>query len=96
MAMYSRSSCTFTGTGKAYLGRAYVAYSRVIIFNSTLSDIVISQGWEAWNYKNQPQNIVYADSGCSGPVADTSKRVFWEKKLSAAEMKQFVDISYID
>ena len=36
------------GEGKAYLGRAWRAFSRVIIANSTLSDTVVPQGWNAW------------------------------------------------
>ena len=37
--------CEILGEGKAYLGRAF---SRVIIANSKLSDVVVPQGWNAW------------------------------------------------
>ncbi|XP_030963727.1 probable pectinesterase 29 [Quercus lobata] len=37
--------CETLGKGKAYLGRAF---SRVIIANSKLSDVVVPQGWNAW------------------------------------------------
>ena len=43
--------CKFTGRGKAYLGRAWKEYSRVIVANSDLSDIIVPEGWEAWNNK---------------------------------------------
>jgi pectin methylesterase-like acyl-CoA thioesterase len=43
--------CTFTGRGKAYLGRAWKEYSRVIVANSDLSNIIVPEGWEAWNNK---------------------------------------------
>ncbi|KAL5859265.1 hypothetical protein ACOSQ4_000561 [Xanthoceras sorbifolium] len=93
---YVFKSCTIYGAGKVLLGRAYGGYSRVIFANSTLSDIVVPQGWEAWDYKDKEQNIEYAEVDCSGPGADTSKRVPWVKKLSRTELNQFVDISYID
>ena len=41
-------NCTITGEGKTDLGRAYGPYSRVIIANSVLTDVVKPQGWVAW------------------------------------------------
>ncbi|KAK4848034.1 hypothetical protein QYF36_008432 [Acer negundo] len=44
-------TCNITGTnGKAYLGRAYGGYSRVIFADSTIADIIVPEGWDAWNY----------------------------------------------
>lgn len=34
--------------------------------------------------------------GCSGPGANTSKRVTWAKKMSEEEAKKFASISFID
>ncbi|CAI0437917.1 unnamed protein product [Linum tenue] len=42
--------CEFTGTGKAILGRAWGAYSTVVVYNSSIGDIVVPQGWDAWGY----------------------------------------------
>ncbi|KAL5863058.1 hypothetical protein ACOSQ3_000572 [Xanthoceras sorbifolium] len=89
-------TCTITGTGKAYLVRAYGAYSRVIFANSTLSDTIVPQGWSAWHYVHMEQNIEYMVNGCSGPGADTSKRVSWEKKPNSDDLNYFVNISFID
>ncbi|XP_031274134.1 probable pectinesterase 66 [Pistacia vera] len=89
-------ACVFTGSGKAYLGRAYGEYSRVIIINSMLSDVVIPEGWDAWSYVSHEENIEYVEAGCRGAGADTSKRVPWEKKPSAVNMSQFETISYVD
>ncbi|KAL5859264.1 hypothetical protein ACOSQ4_000560 [Xanthoceras sorbifolium] len=89
-------TCTITGTGKAYLVRAYGAYSRVIFANSTLSDTIVPQGWSAWHYVHMEQNIEYMVNGCSGPGADTSKRVSWEKKPNSDDLNSFVNISFID
>ncbi|KAL5791964.1 hypothetical protein ACOSP7_000558 [Xanthoceras sorbifolium] len=89
-------TCTITGTGKAYLVRAYGAYSRVIFANSTLSDTIVPQGWSAWHYVHMEQNIEYMVNGCSGPGADTSKRVSWEKKPNSDDLNYFVNILFID
>ncbi|XP_022759667.1 probable pectinesterase 66 [Durio zibethinus] len=89
-------SCVFTGTGKTYLGRAYGAYSRVIIYNSQLSDSIIPSGWDAWSFVHHEGNLMYAEADCRGPGANTSKRVPWLKKLSASQLNQFLNISYID
>ena len=42
--------CIILGRGKAYLGRAWKAFSRVIIADSKLSDIVVPVGWDAWQF----------------------------------------------
>lgn len=42
-----------TGTGQAYLGRAYGPYSRVIFYNAWLSSVVTPPGWNAWNLQGQ-------------------------------------------
>ncbi|KAI9182474.1 hypothetical protein LWI28_025708 [Acer negundo] len=91
-------TCNITGTnGKAYLGRACGGYSRVIFADSTIADIIVPEGWDAWNYIHKEENIEYLESGCSGSGADASKRVSWEKKVTdPAYLNHFVDISFID
>ena len=42
-----------TGDGKAYLGRAWGPFSTVIFYNSTLSDVVMPAGWDAWRHASQ-------------------------------------------
>ncbi|XP_028794837.1 probable pectinesterase 55 [Neltuma alba] len=49
---YVSNGCHVDGIGKAILGRAYGAYSRVIFANSYLSRVVDPVGWNAWNQHN--------------------------------------------
>ncbi|KAK9292614.1 hypothetical protein L1049_020589 [Liquidambar formosana] len=83
--------CLVFGTGQVYLGRAYGPYSRVIFAHTTFNVDVAPQGWDAWM-----SDFTYAEVNCQGPGSDTSKRVGWEKKLSAVELYQFTKPSFID
>lgn len=40
--------CNVIGTGRTYLGRPWREYARVVFYNSSLSDIVTPEGWDAW------------------------------------------------
>ncbi|KAM3735186.1 hypothetical protein ACB098_10G069500 [Castanea mollissima] len=84
--------CVIHGRGKAYLGRAWKAFSRVIIANSKLSDIVVPVGWGAWQFVGHEDQLTYVEVDNSGPGAVTSKRVPWLKKLSACEINQFLSV----
>ncbi|XP_062085810.1 probable pectinesterase 55 [Humulus lupulus] len=78
---------TIKGSGPTLLGRAYRSHSRVLFYRTYMSDIVLPQGWDAWNYTGHEKTITFAEDLCFGPGANKSQRVHWEKKLSRAERK---------
>ncbi|KAM6544686.1 hypothetical protein CsatB_025422 [Cannabis sativa] len=41
-------NCNVIGTGSVFLGRPWRPYSRVLFYNSYLSNVVVPQGWNAW------------------------------------------------
>ncbi|RDX67356.1 putative pectinesterase 10, partial [Mucuna pruriens] len=89
-------NCNFTGTGgKAILGRSLRDYSRVIVANSFLSDVVRPEGWNAL-YPNQEATVTYVEEGNTGPGANQSQRVKYVKHLSGFALDQFLNISFID
>ncbi|KAJ9171707.1 hypothetical protein P3X46_015031 [Hevea brasiliensis] len=88
--------CEINGNGKAYLGRAWGPYSTVVYYNSIMSDVIVPEGWDAWNYVHHEANFTYVESKNKGQGADTSKRVPWVKKLGADQIRKFLDMSYID
>lgn len=45
--------CSVDGEGQTYLGRAYRAYSTVIFSQTNFGDIIVPQGWDAWNFSGQ-------------------------------------------
>lgn len=50
--VFKNSSLTGDGIAKCTLGRGYRRYSRVIIANSFLGEVVSPVGWDAWNGKD--------------------------------------------
>ncbi|KAL2491770.1 putative pectinesterase 29 [Abeliophyllum distichum] len=90
------NKCTLTGMGKTFLGRAWKSYSRVIFFNSFLSDIVIPQGWVAWRALGHENQLTFAEHQCHGSGSDMSNRVKWKTTLSSQELQTFTSMSYID
>ncbi|KAI4306151.1 hypothetical protein L6164_029452 [Bauhinia variegata] len=88
--------CIITGKGQVYLGRAYGVFSRVIIANSTLNDVVYPIGWSAWDSKGHEERLTYVEEGNRGAGADKSKRVPWLKHMGPAELNQFLSTKYID
>ncbi|XP_043710315.1 putative pectinesterase 10 [Telopea speciosissima] len=82
------------GNAHSYLGRAYGAYSRVIWYDTEFSDVLVPQGWQAWN--QHEENLEYAEVDCYGPGSNLSNRVIWLKKPTKQDVQKFTDISYID
>ncbi|KAM3249632.1 putative pectinesterase 29 [Capsicum chacoense] len=89
-------NCKVIGTGKAFLGRAWRGYARVIFYKTSLSNIIVPSGWDAWNFKGHEDQITYSEVDCDGEGADRSKRVKWEKELSKDMVESLTDLSYVN
>ncbi|KAL7596973.1 probable pectinesterase 29 [Lactuca sativa] len=89
--------CNVVGNGTAYLGRPWRGFARVLFYNSTLSDIVVPQGWLSVDFLGATVNdLVFAEEECRGGGADMSGRAGWERRLSKEEVSRFTSLSYID
>ncbi|PKI76132.1 hypothetical protein CRG98_003493 [Punica granatum] len=62
------------GTGSTYLGRAYREYSRVVFNGTDFLNIIVPEGWSAWDYTGHEEHITYAERKCTGPGSDMSRR----------------------
>ncbi|MQL93118.1 hypothetical protein Taro_025757 [Colocasia esculenta] len=96
MSGFVFNHCTVTGPGKTYLGRAWGAFARVIFYQTYMSDNVVPEGWQAWDNEGHQAQIIYAESECTGPGSDTSKRVPWEKKLSGHNLEKYVSLRFVN
>uniref|UniRef100_A0A804JPR8 Pectinesterase inhibitor domain-containing protein n=1 Tax=Musa acuminata subsp. malaccensis TaxID=214687 RepID=A0A804JPR8_MUSAM len=61
----------------SYLGRPWKAYSRTIIMDSTIGDLIKPEGWLPWDGDQFLKTLFYAEYGNRGPGAVTSGRVNW-------------------
>ncbi|XP_014495807.1 pectinesterase-like [Vigna radiata var. radiata] len=85
---------------KTYLGRPWKNYSRTIIMESNMSDIIDPAGWTEWEGTTRGLNtLFYREYNNFGPGAQTSKRVTWKgfKVVThAVEVEPFTVRNFID
>ena len=76
---------------KAYLGRPWKEFSRTIIMQSQLDDIIAPEGWLPWNGNFALDTLSYAEFGNRGPGAIQTNRVKWRgiKKINGAQARRF-------
>ncbi|CAL9238562.1 unnamed protein product [Arabidopsis halleri] len=89
------NNCVIKGSGKALLGRAYRGYSRVVFYETSMSNIIERRGWDAWDREGQKKknrdHFTYAEINCIGEGANKSGRVRWEKNLTAEDVKSLIE-----
>ncbi|KAL2347811.1 hypothetical protein Fmac_001811 [Flemingia macrophylla] len=89
-------SCNIIGNGTTFLGRPWRVYARVLFYNTMMTDIILPQGWEPWDYTNNVGLITFSEYGNYGPGANTSQRVSWMKKLDSSTINMLTSTSFID
>ncbi|GAB2282146.1 hypothetical protein Dimus_016699 [Dionaea muscipula] len=94
---FSFKDCKVTGSGHAYLGRAWGDHSRVVFSYTFLDKLVLPQGWSDWHIKSHANwNVYYGEYRCSGPGANMTERVPWARALTAEEVEPFIGTYYIE
>ncbi|KAL9683825.1 hypothetical protein QQ045_021252 [Rhodiola kirilowii] len=63
---------------KSYLGRPWKAYSRTIIMETFIDDLIAPEGWSPWAGDINTENCLYGEYQNSGPGASTNDRVKWK------------------
>ncbi|KAL5757270.1 hypothetical protein ACOSP7_019881 [Xanthoceras sorbifolium] len=66
------------GSFKTYLGRPWKEYSRTVIMQTSISDIIDPVGWHEWDGNFALNTLFYGEYQNTGAGADTSKRVNWK------------------
>ncbi|KAL3598012.1 hypothetical protein D5086_005930 [Populus alba] len=62
----------------AYLGRPWKEYSRTVIMQSSISDVISPAGWREWKGRFALDTLHFAEYENSGAGAGTSGRVPWK------------------
>ncbi|XP_076884493.1 pectinesterase-like [Bidens hawaiensis] len=82
-----------------YLGRPWKEYSRTVVMQSSISDVIDPAGWYPWNGDFALDTLYYREYQNTGPGADTSKRVTWKGWgviTSTAEAESFTPGTFIE
>ncbi|KAD4584902.1 hypothetical protein E3N88_22503 [Mikania micrantha] len=81
-----------------YLGRPWKEYSRTVVMQSAISDVINPAGWYPWNGDFALSTLYYREYQNTGAGADTSKRVTWPGWgviTTTAEAQSFTPGSFI-
>ncbi|KAL5996240.1 hypothetical protein ACLOJK_026314 [Asimina triloba] len=62
---------------RSYLGRPWEKYSRTVVMQSFLDDLIDPKGWLEWNGTFALDTLFYAEYQNRGPGANTDNRVKW-------------------
>ncbi|GER53626.1 plant invertase/pectin methylesterase inhibitor [Striga asiatica] len=82
-----------------YLGRPWKEYSRTVIMQSTIDDVIRPTGWHEWNGEFALDTLVYLEYRNTGPGANTTSRVTWrgfKVVTSADEVRPYTAENFID
>ncbi|KAK9161616.1 hypothetical protein Syun_007957 [Stephania yunnanensis] len=76
---------------KSYLGRPWKQFSRTIIMQSHIDDLIQPEGWLPWMGTFALDTLTYAEVNNKGPGSNMAKRVKWKgvKNLSAEQATMY-------
>ncbi|XP_011012638.1 PREDICTED: pectinesterase-like [Populus euphratica] len=83
---------------RSYLGRPWKLYSRTIIMQTEISDIIDPAGWFEWDGDFALDTLVYREYQNTGPGANTTIRVNWKGfkvVTSATEVQPFTARNFV-
>ncbi|XP_057957482.1 probable pectinesterase/pectinesterase inhibitor 35 [Malania oleifera] len=86
------------GSARTYLGRPWMEYSRTVVMQSYLDDVVPAEGWARWNGNFALGTLYYGEYMNSGPGASTGGRVKWagyHAALAPSEAQKFTVANFI-
>eukprot|EP00897_Mesotaenium_endlicherianum_P000772 jgi/Mesen1/10696/ME000090S10156 len=89
------NKCRLTGKGRGFLGRAWGKFSTTIFANSYMEDVVEPSGWDNFLVPSRRYTSFFAEYNNRGIGANLEGRVFWERTLTAAQVKFYVTPNWI-
>ncbi|WOL16443.1 hypothetical protein Cni_G25230 [Canna indica] len=84
-------------TVKSYLGRPWKNFSRTIIMQSQIDDLINPDGWLPWEGDFALNTCFYAEIGNRGPGSNMDKRVTWQgvKKVDIGHAQKYTVQQFI-
>lgn len=75
------------GDFPTYLGRPWKEYSRTVIMQSAISDVIHPAGWHEWSGDFALDTLFYGEHDNTGPGASTESRIKWKghKVITSSE-----------
>lgn len=83
---------------KSYLGRPWKAYSKTIVMESRIGDVIQPEGWTPWMGNLYLDTLYYAEYNNEGPGASLNGRVKWagyKGAISRVEAEQFTAAQFL-
>nr|GMD09417.1 probable pectinesterase/pectinesterase inhibitor 58 [Ipomoea batatas] len=82
---------------KSYLGRPWKEYSRTIIMESFMDDLIQKDGWLPWNGDYALDTLFYTEYNNRGPSSSKGERVKWKgvKELPLNRIERFTAARFI-
>ncbi|KAL4299318.1 hypothetical protein AHAS_Ahas17G0088900 [Arachis hypogaea] len=68
-------NCNVFRNGTTFLKRLWRSYARVLFFNTSMSNIIQSPGWDSCKFSQHEDHIMFAEYDNFGPDSNTSKRI---------------------
>ncbi|KAG8363862.1 hypothetical protein BUALT_Bualt19G0066700 [Buddleja alternifolia] len=83
---------------KSYLGRPWRQFSRTIIMESFLDDLIQPLGWVKWPGESYIETLFYVEFNNRGPAAPKAEREKWPgiKELPSNRVQRFTAAEFID
>ncbi|XP_022973729.1 pectinesterase-like [Cucurbita maxima] len=84
-------------TSKSYLGRPWKKYSRTVIMQCQIDDLIHPDGWMRWSDDSTLNTLYYTEFDNRGPGAAKENRVKWKgiKQITATQAINFTPSLFI-
>ncbi|XP_009594458.1 pectinesterase [Nicotiana tomentosiformis] len=86
------------GEVKTYLGRPWKEYSRTIIMESSIDDLIQPEGWVEWNKTFALNTLFYTEFNNRGSGSSKTERAKWQgvKELQINRVQRFTASQFLD
>ncbi|CAL9045671.1 unnamed protein product [Musa banksii] len=92
---FSFIHCNITGTGNAFLSRAWREMSRVVFSYTHMGRLIDPRGWDNKGVAGRNRTVYFGEYKCLGPGAVTDGRVKYARLLNDKQARPFLTMDFI-